>query len=498
MPDRTLAMTTLPLRKTPLRPGTASRRRGAVAVALAVGSATLLGMAALATEAGLWLTQRRNAQSAADAAAFAGAVVLQQRGSGEVNTVATQVVNRNGFTASGSTAITVELGLWDAANRVFSTNLGGASPDAVRVQVTQRQFMGLANLIGDTAPTAWGGAVAAIRVAGSACTLSKVDITNIGGTQNTFAPGCVIASNNTSDKSVWIRGNATVEADGVLTLGQCAGCTKSGVDIDFYRPGVRTTDPYEDVNSFVNQQLGTTPNLGNRCVSPEYLQSNGNPGNRNNYATATLTAARNATLPSSALVNVICDNLTVGNGQTLTFTPGVYVFYRSGNQQTNAGDLSLSNGGTIQCSGCVPGGAGVTLIFTGNSGTNVGTFRMTGGTLNLNAPFGDASNPSPLDGVLMYRDDLNTQTGGNRDIFITGNGASSIFGAIYAPTSQVEMEGTSNLNISAVTLPDGTPAGCSPIIARGVKLNGTSGVDIRGCNRVGTDVSRVLVVELVQ
>lgn len=472
-------------------------KRGAFGVGLAIGSAAVLAMAALATEAGVWLTQRRSAQSAADAAAFAGAIVLQQRGTSEVSTVANQVVNRNGFAANSATTVTVELGLWNSTARTFSTNLSGATPDAVRVQVSQRQFMGLARLIGNTAPTAWGGAVAAIRVAGDACILSKVDITRIGGTQNTFAPGCVIASNNSTDKSVWMYGNADVTADGVVTLGNCSGCTKTDVHINFARPGVRTTDPYEDVNTFVDQRLGTTPNLSGRCTSPEYLDASGRNAARNNYVSATVVAARNASLPAAATVNVICDNLTVGNGQTLTFTPGVYVFYGYGNGQNQQGNLILSNGGTVACNGCSPGGAGVTLIFTGSAGSTVGTFRMTGGTFNLNAPYGDAANPSPLDGILIYRDDLNTQSGGNTDVELTGNGASSIYGAIYAPTSQVQMVGTSNLNVSAVTV-NGQQVGCSPVIGRGITLNGTSGVDIRGCNRVGTETSKVLIVELVQ
>lgn len=46
-----------------------SRRRGAVAAVIAVGAVALLGMAALATEAGIWIMARRNSQNVADAAA---------------------------------------------------------------------------------------------------------------------------------------------------------------------------------------------------------------------------------------------------------------------------------------------------------------------------------------------------------------------------------------------------------------------------------------------
>ncbi len=54
--------TTTPSRTRQSVGGVLRSRRGAIAVALAVSLTALLGMAALASEAGNWLTVRRNAQ----------------------------------------------------------------------------------------------------------------------------------------------------------------------------------------------------------------------------------------------------------------------------------------------------------------------------------------------------------------------------------------------------------------------------------------------------
>ena len=68
----------------------------------------------------------------------------------------------------------------------------------------------------------------------------------------------------------------------------------------------------------------------------------------------------------------------------------------------------------------------------------------------------------------------------------------------YLAQHQFEMVGTSQLNTTAITDDFGNAIGCTPVIARGITLNGTSGVDVRGCNRINTDTSRIFVVELVQ
>ncbi|HLO78055.1 MAG TPA: pilus assembly protein TadG-related protein, partial [Magnetospirillum sp.] len=54
----------------------AADREGAVAVMLALALPVLVGVSALAIETGLWFTERRVLQNAADAAALSGAFEL--------------------------------------------------------------------------------------------------------------------------------------------------------------------------------------------------------------------------------------------------------------------------------------------------------------------------------------------------------------------------------------------------------------------------------------
>lgn len=439
-------------------------RRGVMGVALAISATALLGMGALATEAGVWLTVRRNAQNAADAGAYAGVSSLAIRGnitSGTtaVTTVAADAMTRNGFTNGvDNSTVTVRVGFWNGSSFVTPAP-SGSSPNAVRTEITQPQRMGLARLLGSAAPTAWGGAVGIIEQGGPACTLtipppggstSQVSgRTTIAGSTTVNAPACLMVSNATGRRAINIQNTSAAQAatiGGLRASGQCYNCGDvmgGNMPAGYVSNAPPTRNPY----AYVDQM--PMPSFNNsQCENPTYLDAAGQPTNANRAVEIRLTSHTNV----NATPTATCDNISIGAGTTLTLTPGTYYF--------NGASLSQT-GGSIVCSGCSIGGAGVTLVFTGRNANDVGNIQITGGEFNLTAPGSGFGTPTGYSGIVIYRDDLGRVSNSANDaIKITGNPNSTLFGAIYTPTAQVELLGTSAMNQT----PTGA-GGCLAVVA---------------------------------
>lgn len=500
--------------------GVLRSRRGAIAVAFAVAASTLLGMSALATEAGVWLVARRNAQNAADASAYAGLVSLNLWGNSSAISAARQVATRNGFTsttnfsASGDNRVTVQTGLW--LNSTFtSPTPSGSIPNAVRVDVEQVQFTGLAQLISRTVPVAWGGALAVLEVGGPACTLSipppsttsqVAGRTNIAGSTTVNAPNCIIASNALGSRSINVQGSAvsSTTAAALRASGQCYNCedVPSGSLPGGYVSGaVETPNPYKMVDRW--DDMPTFGNGSNNfpCVDPLYRNSSGGREQSQAQAASIYLAAYNPTRSdsvtytrnnSSRTYNIsqstyaaTCTNISVGANQTLVLKPGTYFF--------NDSSLSMSaSSAAITCDGCTAGGAGVTLVFTGSNSNSVGNIQITGGNFTLIAP-GTASTAQPaiFEGLVIYRDDLaRVNNSANDTMILTGNSSSTLFGAIYSPTAEVRMIGTTGMNQT-------TAGNCIAVVAAEITFSGNSGANIDACESNGTRVARVRYVRFV-
>ena len=91
-------------------------RRGATAVLFGISATVVIGMVGLGTEGGTWYLTKRDAQNAADTAAYAGATRLAfaqgqlaaalGSAQSQARTAATETSTRNGFT-SGQASTTV-------------------------------------------------------------------------------------------------------------------------------------------------------------------------------------------------------------------------------------------------------------------------------------------------------------------------------------------------------------------------------------------------------
>lgn len=474
-----------------------SRRRGAVAAVIAVGAVALLGMAALATEAGIWLVTRRNAQNGADAAAYAGAVTLAIRGGDTVGPVVRQTVARNGFAASSTTAVGYEIGNWAAGG--FTA---GASPaNAVRVEIRQVQPMGLARLIGSAAPVVWGGAVAVIETGGALCTLtipppgggtSQVSgTTNIAGNVRVNAPGCLMVSNKTTGVAINVQNTAAAAnlvAGALRGSGQCYNC--DGVPRDNLPGGYTdyappTDNPFASLDNRTQNPMPTFSNAAGTCAAPIYRDAAGvvltGPNARNDARYIDLTPVT----ATSGTPTATCVDITVRGGQILRLAPGTHYF--------NSATLSMSaSDASITCHGCSAAtGEGVTLVFTGSSAGNVGNLQITGGDFNILAPGIGHGVPGIYDGVAIYRDALaRVSNSANDAMRLEGNPSSVVSGAVYAPTSEIKVSGNSGTG--------GGTGGCTAYVAGEITFTGNASISISACPGLGLNPPLAKYVRLAQ
>jgi hypothetical protein len=153
----------------------------------------------------------------------------------------------------------------------------------------------------------------------------------------------------------------------------------------------------------------------------------------------------------------ICRNLSVGPNETLTLNPGLYYL----------NNASLDIRGTVT-------GSGVTIVMTGNAAT-VGTVTINAqSSVRLSAPVASLVPGVPEGrGVLLYRDARATNNGPQNELKLNGGADMRLEGAIYLPTSDVQVNGNSGASSS----------GCMPIVGFALSFSGTADtrVDVSGC-----------------
>ncbi len=387
------------------------------------GSATiLLGFTGLAIEAGSWYLTLRNAATAADLAALAGAAA-RDRGEDYV-AVALNTAALNGFTDG------VEAGPPTTGNFVGDSA-------AVQVVISHTPQISLARLFLTAAPRVQRRAVATARTDSEVCVLSLGGGLELGGNSTVKSGSCLLGSNASAPNGISVVGSASVRADGLVTTGSCTGCNSGDVWTDNnknVRPLVVANRPEPIRDPFANLQNWTPQPPP--CHSP-----------------AVTTGKDPVTIsPDKA----ICSSITVGSNDTLNLSPGIYYF--------NNADLVVQ--GRIT-------GEGVTLVFTGDP-DRVGTIRinaqaqgkLTGPTNSLIPDHPEAA------GVVIYRDARATNNGPAKEVQLNGGATMELRGGLYFPTSDVVMNGKSNIEST-----------CLSIVGYRLSFSGTADTDVgvSGC-----------------
>lgn len=364
---------------------------GVIIMITALSLPVILGFVALGVETAVWYSQRNSLQSAADAAAIAGAHELR-RGNDTAAIVlsALEEAQRNGYSLSPD------------SNTVSSPPTSGAYTNDNAVEVKLHEDI---NLLFSTYFIEGIGsievrAVARVAEGGEACVLA-LDPTASGamsfsGNASVSMTDCQISSNSTAEDSITVAGSGEVstecvasaggvEATDGLTLTDCPAAVENSLPTD---------DPYAGL------EVPTEPAA---CTQTNY-SIGGSP--TNTYAVS----------PGR-----YCGGMNLRSG-IFTLAPGNYII--------DGGDFEIRAGAEVS-------GDGVTIILVNSETGTDPTITLNGGAaIDLIAP-----TDGDLSGILFFQDPASD--GGN-NIF-NGNSATNLTGVIYIPSGPISFSGNNEV-----------------------------------------------------
>jgi Flp pilus assembly protein TadG len=365
----------------------------------AIGLIALCALVGLAADTGYFFENRRRAQTAADAAALAGAEQLRRAGTTRVVTAANDAAAANGFT-NGVSGTTI------AVHNPPSSGYYTADTSYVEAIVTQDRptlFMGL---LGLQSARASARAVAGVQDSQNCVyTLSQTGAgLTLGGSKATVSAACGIVVDSSASNAL-NAGAGSVFATSVSVTGSISGSCNTQDPA-----GCRTGVPPQP------DPLATQ-------ADPQFsgCDFGGSPPVRINGGVVTLTPG------------VYCNGISITAGATVTFAPGVYIL--------NGGGLSVQGNSTIQ-------GTGVTFYNTARGSYNFAPVNIAGGTLG----FLLAPTSGPMDGMLFFQDrTIVPQSGKNTNVF-AGSSNLNFAGTFYFPTTALTFTGGGQVSINYAVL----------------------------------------------
>jgi hypothetical protein len=451
-----------------------SGRRGAVAVQVAICLTMLMMVLAVTMDGGLLYTEKRHAQTTADAAALAGAADLFKHyrtnngadPNGTARAAALAIAASNGYANDGTISV-VDVRLF---GEIYSggPNVGKPIPRGyVEVTVTYNHPRYFSLIFGsDSIP------IKARAVAKGTWEVPKFGLlvlspggtalSNSGNGTITVTSGSVMV--NSSDPSAIInRQNAVITADeidvvgGIADAGTITGRTVTGAPPTFDPLGV-VPPPNPPPPGSISQKLtGTqrTKMLDDLVASGQITKAFANGTNWNVYLVSPGSFDQMQNFQSTDMV--VFQQASAGNG-------GIY-YLNSGGFRSTGASLLMD-----------PGTTGGMMFFNNGTGQN-DAFSITGnggGVVNLNGETG-----GNYQGFVLFQN-RNAAEG----ISITGNGAFTIQGAIYAPGADLALHG----NGTSQTIG-------SQVISKTVTIGGNGAVTIANAAGVAAPVRTFRLVE---
>jgi hypothetical protein len=357
-----------------------------VLVLAAVSITMLLGLVGLSTDVGMLWMIRREAQTAADAAAVAGSRALGQGLS--VSTAATQMTSVNGFT-DGANGATV------AVNNPPLSGAYSGNSNYVEAVVTQAADTYFLRALGYTTINVGAHAVAG-AINGPSCIYS-LDPSGAGALSingsGSISSGCGIAVNSSSSSALTATGSMTISATSVGVVG----------NYSLTGSGSITPTPITGIAASGDPLAYETPPAVGACTYTNYKLSGS--------GSATLTPG------------VYCGGISIHGSNIVTFSAGTYALLGGGLDVTGSPTLS---------------GTGVTFYNTQNSSYAYGPISLGGSAKsNFSAP-----TSGPLAGLLFFQDP--SVPVGSSGSTINGSATSSWDGALYFPTTTLTYTGSSS------------------------------------------------------
>jgi Flp pilus assembly protein TadG len=377
------------------------RRRGTVAVVVAVCMVALIGVMAFVLDGGLLIANRRRAQTIADAAAHAAACSLYRNyttdngldPNGTAKAAGLANASANGYTNNGTTSL-VAINLPPLSGLFANTK-----PGYVEAVVTYYQPKYFSAIWGAGTLPVTARAVARVTAgsAGVPTPASKSSLLLLdpssSGALSLSGSGRVIANSpiqvESSSSSAAIASNAgyasapSIQVAGGYSTSSSGYFTVTGGNNQVTTSAAAVTDPLASLaapsTSGLTSQSTQLRGYGSQTINP----------------------------------GIYSGGLTIGGGQTITMNPGTY--YMQG------GGFNIGNGATVT-------GSGV-LIYLNNGGGQV-SFQG-GGNITLSPP-----TSGPYMGMVIYQD-----RGNSNAISIANGSTSNITGTVYAASAAVNIAG---------------------------------------------------------
>jgi hypothetical protein len=386
----------------------------------------------LGVEGGMMYLLRRQAQTAADAAAISGGMELV-RGQHETLVSAGRAASAaNGFTNGGTVMVLV--------NNPPGQGTYTADPAAVEAVVSRPHPLLFASFFQSVDPIISARAVAKVHVAGEACVLAlrttAIRGVETSGSASVNLAGCTLAANTKSSSALYMSGSGTLYAESLWSAG---GIYISGSSsTQFEQP------PMEYMWSLPDPYASLSIPTGGSCTTTNA-----------SYSGATVTINP----------GVYCGGMSFGSGANVTLNPGTY-YVRDGNFDVKAQ-------ATVQ-------GAGVTIILTGTTASKVGAVDINGNTdVTLSAPTGTSDT---YRGLVFVQ-----QRNGTVDSKFNGGSRTKISGGIYFPNTRVTWNGD---NVYAA--PDCTQIVAAVVTFTGNTTLNNAGCKARGVKPVSVDLVRLV------
>jgi hypothetical protein len=358
--------------------------RGQVLVLVALALVVLAGAVGLAADIGLMWGARRKMQTAADAAAQAGAIA--SRLSEDVTSAADDAASLNGFTNSVN-GVTVT---------VTNPYAGcGGNSNCIKVSIAQAQ------------PTYF------LRVLG----YSSINVSASAASGTTNSGNCVYALNPNASPGLKVQGSSSI----TLSCGTIVNSTQT--------PAAQCVGAS---GSLTATSIGVAGSVSGGCFTPTATTNTSEVPDPFAYLGSQPSCSGGGTFtPGVSGPGSYCGGISLHGNGSVTLSAGTY--------NLGSGGLSLNGGTTLS-------GSGVTFITSGavsiKGGATLNLSAPTSGTYkgilfwdtSTSASDFSGSSSATLDGAFYFP---------NSDLIYTGDSSGSGYTIIAA--SQVEFEGNASL-----------------------------------------------------
>ena len=374
--------------------------RAQILAMMVISLIALCALVGVAADLGFFSDYRRRMQTAADAAAMAGAQQLLRDADNatytKIRSAALDGSKSNGFTDSADDAQVTP-------NWPPSSGFHVGNPRFVEAIITQPRPTIFMAIVGFQRATVSARAVAGI-VDSNLCILAldqtQPKAINLNGSFTVDAK-CRVADNSNDSDALDDSGGAILKAKSIAVTGDVGG-SKSNL-IPTPQTGVpREPDPFAGL---------AAPTFSPTCDA-----------NHTNWH------QNSGTWPLQP--GAYCGGITIGSAAQVTFEPGVYILYGGGFKVT---------GGTLS-------GTGVTFYNTGTAtgATKYDTISISGGASGaLKAP-----TSGPMATILFFQDRTLTSTLTSSQLkaknSVGGNPSLTLEGTLYFPSTPLSFEGGSS------------------------------------------------------